>query len=67
MVVVNSVAVNTSAEGNGGFVFSTGSSRLELVGINVTGASGLLGGMVVSVACLAGNEGYDSSFFELAR
>ena len=52
--MVDSVAFNTSATGKGGFVSSTGGSYLDLLGGNVTGASGLLGGMeVVGVGHLA--------------
>ena len=43
--MVDSVALNTTATGIGGFVSSTGGSYLDLLGSNVTGASGLLGGM----------------------
>ena len=44
VTVVNSVSVDTSATGNGGFAFSTGTSRIDVLGTNVTGATGLRGG-----------------------
>ena len=44
VTVVDSVASHTTAVGNGGFVFSAGTSRLEVVGTNVSDATGLLGG-----------------------
>ena len=44
VAVVDSVSTNTSALGNGGFTYATGSSHLNVKGSNITHASGLLGG-----------------------
>ena len=44
VTVVDSVSTNTSATGNGGFAYATGSSHLNVKGSNITHASGLLGG-----------------------